>query len=178
MNHPRFSIFVTPINNIKQLVLEKNMFEKTRGVYKPPQHECDIIKKIQDSGFAPTINANTECTVEQAHGVCGIVVVERGLGYDMHVAKHYDICQGRIFCLIWFQKEMSYYNLGIVKDTFATYFGAPGNNRSITRSSQCLIDDGCLVAPSECCFINGSKTFSGSLIIKENPIDDVLMLLD
>lgn len=172
MNNPRFNFFTTPLNGIDQLTIEKNLFNKSRGIYKPPQHECDIIIALQEAGYAPTVNCTSEYIHQKVNAISGLVVVENYPGvYCIINQKNYVF--GRVFCLIWFKDFVSDANLGVVKEVFGSFFGLNFVNRLITRSNQILIDTGCLDPPKQGIQIGGSETFSGNMIIKE-PEDKML----
>ncbi len=120
MNSARIDIFVTPLREISQLKIEHNDFEKSRGIYIPPSHECDIISKLQNDGYTLTINSNCPCSRSAANNVCGwAIVIDEGT----HFIKAKDYEDGNIFCLLWFQNEIDDIDLYIVKKYFGHYFG-------------------------------------------------------
>lgn len=144
MNLPKIEIYVTPYS-IGDLSLEKNVFDKTRGIYKPPQDECDIIIRLQKAGYSPTINAVTPCDKVAASSVCGFAYC---LGGERFYSTK-EVIEKPIFALIWFQKEIPERDLEIISTYFAEFFGInPVGRRIVTRHNKYLLDNGCFDPPA------------------------------
>lgn len=141
MNHPRITIFVSPITSPADLTVERNAFGKSRGIFRPLDWEQEIILNLDREGYAPTVNALRPCNIVDIHQISGIVYAE---GQLLTINEYMRESYGRIVALIWYQTPISEFELQIVKNHFSKFFGLYARRNILTRKYKNLIETGCL----------------------------------
>lgn len=106
--------------------------------YTPPAEECRIIKRFIDYGYAVNVDSTKPCPTQDIKRLQGLYYT---IGGDVEFVSDYT--DGKVFMLIYFNEDITVYELEAARSHFAGMLGLSSFTRKrVTRSLGATISSG------------------------------------